>query len=205
MKLVDIDLRKFGEVLASDAPAPGGGSIAALMGALGAGLTAMVARLTKADPTSERTKEIIAEADQLRVDLTDAIDKDTDAFMLVSNAFSMPKETDEEKAARSAAIQAGLVECTESPLNMMVLMNKAIDLTVKLSEDYNKNAASDLGVSALSIEAGIKGAYYNVLINVGSLKDKEKAQGYREKAEGILAEVIEKAKAVQSMVEETIA
>ena len=205
MKLADMDLRKFGEVLASDAPAPGGGSIAALMGALGAGLTAMVARLTKADPTSERTKEIIAEADQLRVGLTDAIDKDTDAFMLVSNAFSMPKETDEEKAARSAAIQAGLVECTESPLNMMVLMNKAIDLTVKLSEDYNKNAASDLGVSALSIEAGIKGAYYNVLINVGSLKDKEKAQGYREKAESILAEVIEKAKAVQAMVEETIA
>ncbi len=191
-KLTQLTTESFTELLASDAPAPGGGSASALAAALGAALSGMVSELTLGKekyaenaPLAESVRE---KALVLQKDLLTAVDKDTEAFNKVSAAFGMPKSTDEEKAARSAAIQEGLVACIESPLNVMDLCLQALRLTRRLVGHSNESAASDLGVSALMLEAGLKGAWLNVKINLGSLKDKEKAADYETRAKIILEE-----------------
>jgi len=193
-KLAALKVNSFTEILASDAPAPGGGSAAALEGALGAALTAMVCRLTadKKQYVQHRGEilEIQSRAEELRERFVDVMDRDTEAFMLVSAAFAMPKATDEEKQARSAAIQAGLVKCTETPFEMMELACQTLELTAALPGRFNESAASDLGVSALSLRAGIQGAWLNVLINVGSLKDRELAESFRTRGEALLAKAL---------------
>ena len=118
------------------------------------------------------------------------MNRDTEAFNAVSAAFGMPKGTDEEKAARSAAIQRGLEGCTKTPFEMMELAAEALELTSALVGKTNASAASDLGVSALSLKAAIQGAWLNVLINIGSLKNKELADDYRQKGEALLAKAL---------------
>lgn len=195
MKLAEMTVTQFAEVLASNAPAPGGGSTAALEGALGAALTAMVCRLTEGRKKYEMHEEYIrkvkAEATALQAQFLDVMDRDTDAFMLISNAYSMPKATDEEKAARSAAIQKGLVKCIQTPFEMMELSLQTIRLTDSLLDKFNTGAASDLGVGALSLRAAVQGAWLNVLINIGSLKDRELAESYRSKGIAIVEQVTE--------------
>ena len=195
MKLADMTVAQFVDTVASDAPAPGGGSVAALAGSIGAALTAMVGNLTqgrkKYAQYAEFAAQVEAKGNELKARLLDVMDRDTEAFMLVSDAFSMPKATDEEKAARSAAIQAGLKGCTKTPMEMMELMDEAVALAASLLEvGFNDTAASDLGVAFLSLKAGIQGAWLNVLINIGSLKDKEFAAEYRAKGEAILARAL---------------
>ena len=123
MKLAEMTVTQFADVLASEAPAPGGGSTAALAGALGAALTAMVCRLTEGRKKYEEFEAYVLEvkekATALQAKFIDVMDRDTEAFMVISNAYGMPKATDEEKAARSAAIQAGLVKSTETPMERM--------------------------------------------------------------------------------------
>jgi len=194
MKLADMQVTQFCDVLASDAPAPGGGSTAALEGALGAALTAMVCGLTTVGKSREKYAEyqefVLAsqkKALDLKARFMDVMDRDTEAFNVVSAAFGMPKATDEEKAARSAAIQKGLEGCTRTPFEMMELAAETLELTAELLGKTNDSAASDLGVSALSMRAAIQGAWLNVLINIGSLKNKELAEDYRKKGEAILA------------------
>lgn len=179
--------KEFAEVLASDAPAPGGGSASALIGGLAAALTKMVGELSGKIEDQDRVKEVMSESGKLIDELFVAADKDTDAFLLVSNAFGMPKETDEEKAARSAAIQSGLTACTESPLAVMEKAVQVLELIEKLEAGYNTNAASDLGVATLSAQTALKGAWLNVLINVGSLKDKDAAGAFQAKGEALLS------------------
>ena len=134
MKLAEMNVTEFAKVLASDAPAPGGGSTAALEGTLGAALTAMVCRLTEGKKAfaehRESILEVMAKAEALQEKFLDVMDRDTDAFMVVSAAFGMPKATDEEKAARSAAIQKGLEGCTATPFEMMQLAAETIELTM---------------------------------------------------------------------------
>ena len=182
------------DLLASDAPAPGGGSAAALEGALGAALTAMVCGLTVGKKKYAEYQELAEEAQKKATDLkarfVDVMDRDTEAFNVVSAAFGMPKETDEEKAARSAAIQKGLEGCTKTPFEMMELAVETLELTVSILGKSNDSAASDLGVSALSLRAAIQGAWLNVLINIGSLKNKELAEDYRAKGEALLAKAL---------------
>ena len=194
MKLADMQVTQFCDVLASDAPAPGGGSTAALEGALGAALTAMVCGLTTVGKSRERYAEyqefVLAsqkKALDLKARFMDVMDRDTEAFNVVSAAFGMPKATDEEKAARSAAIQKGLEGCTRTPFEMMELAAETLELTAELLGKTNDSAASDLGVSALSMRAAIQGAWLNVLINIGSLKNKELAEDYRKRGEALLA------------------
>ena len=194
MKLADMQVTQFCDVLASDAPAPGGGSTAALEGALGAALTAMVCGLTTVGKSREKYAEyqefVLAsqkKALDLKARFMDVMDRDTEAFNVVSAAFGMPKATDEEKAARSAAIQKGLEGCTRTPFEMMELAAETLELTAELLGKTNDSAASDLGVSALSMRAAIQGAWLNVLINIGSLKNKELAEDYRKKGEALLA------------------
>ena len=197
MKLADMQVTQFCDVLASDAPAPGGGSTAALEGALGAALTAMVCGLTTIGKSKEKYAEyqefVLAsqkKALDLKARFVDVMDRDTEAFNVVSAAFGMPKATDEEKAAHSAAIQKGLEGCTRTPFEMMELAAETLELTAELLGKTNDSAASDLGVSALSMRAAIQGAWLNVLINIGSLKNKELAEDYRKKGEELLAKAL---------------
>lgn len=194
MKLAERKTAEFVDLLASDAPAPGGGSAAALEGALGAALTAMVCSLTVGKKKYAEYEALAAEAREkangLKARFVDVMDRDTEAFNVVSAAFGMPKATDEEKAARSAAIQRGLEGCTKTPFEMMELAVEALELTAGLLGKSNDSAASDLGVSALSLRAAIQGAWLNVLINIGSLKNKELAEDYRARGEALLAKAL---------------
>ena len=193
-KLAELTTAEFVDLLASDAPAPGGGSAAALEGALGAALTAMVCGLTVGKKKYADYQELAAatqkKAEELKARFVDVMDRDTEAFNVVSAAFGMPKETDEEKAARSAAIQKGLEGCTATPFEMMELAVETLELTAELLGKTNDSAASDLGVSALSLRAAIQGAWLNVLINIGSLKNKELAEDYRKKGEAMLEKAL---------------
>lgn len=194
MKLAELKTAEFVDLLASDAPAPGGGSAAALEGALGAALTAMVCGLTvgkkKYAEFEELAQSAQAKATDLKARFVDVMDRDTEAFNVVSAAFGLPKTTDEEKAARSAAIQKGLEGCTKTPFEMMELAVETLELTASILGKSNDSAASDLGVSALSLRAAIQGAWLNVLINIGSLKNKELAEDYRAKGEALLAKAL---------------
>lgn len=194
MKLAELKTAEFVDLLASDAPAPGGGSAAALEGALGAALTAMVCGLTVGKKKYAEFRELAesaqAKATDLKARFVDVMDRDTEAFNVVSAAFGMPKATDEEKAARSAAIQKGLEGCTKTPFEMMELAVETLELTASILGKSNDSAASDLGVSALSLRAAIQGAWLNVLINIGSLKNKELAEDYRKKGEALLAKAL---------------
>ena len=194
MKLAEMTVTQFASVLASDAPAPGGGSTAALAGALGAALTAMVCELTVGKKQFVEVREDIlavqTKASDLQKRFLDVMDRDTDAFLVVSNAFAMPKATDEEKAARSAAIQKGLEGCTATPFEMMELAAETIELTESLLGRFNTASASDLGVGALSLRTAVQGAWLNVLINIGSLKNKELAEDYRAKGTALVERVV---------------
>ena len=197
MQLSNMSVDAFTREIASSSPAPGGGSAAALEGALGAALTAMVCELTTIGKSKEKYaeyQEFVIEsqkkATELKVRFVDVMDRDTEAFNVVSAAFGMPKATDEEKAARSAAIQKGLEGCTATPFEMMELSVETLELTESLLGKSNDSAASDLGVSALSLRAAIQGAWLNVLINIGSLKNKELAEDYRVKGEAMLEKAL---------------
>ena len=193
-KLAELTVTEFTALLASDAPAPGGGSAAALEGAIGAALTAMVCGLTKGKKKFAEFNDLSVEAEvkalALKDRFIDVMDRDTEAFNVVSAAFGMPKATDEEKAARSAAIQKGLEGCTATPFEMMEIAVETLELTDSILGKSNDSAASDLGVSALSLRAAIQGAWLNVLINIGSLKNKELAEDYRVKGEALLAKAL---------------
>lgn len=194
MKLADLRVTEFADLVASDAPAPGGGSVASLYGAIGAALTAMVACLTqgrkKYAEYAEHAAQVQQQAGILQKKLIDVMDRDTDAFMAVSAAFGMPKETDEQKAARSTAIQEGLKGCTRTPMEMMELCDETITLAASMIGRFNDTSASDLGVAVLSLKAGIQGAWLNVLINIGSLKDRTFADEYRRRGEALLAHAL---------------
>ena len=191
MKLCDMTVTEFVNTVASDAPAPGGGSVAALAGSIGAALTAMVGNLTQGRKKYAEYAAFAAQVEtrgnQLKAQLLDVMDRDTEAFLLVSNAFAMPKATDEEKAARSAAIQAGLKACTKTPMEMMELCADAAKLAADFADNgFNDSSASDLGVAFLSLSAAIRGAWLNVLINISSIKDQAFADEYRQKGQALL-------------------
>lgn len=194
MKLVDMTVTHFTDVLESDAPAPGGGSAASLAGALGSALAAMVCTLTigrkKYADYEEFAKETRDKASALKEKLIAQVDLDTDAFNVIGDAFGMPKETDEQKAARSAAIQNGLVACVESPLKMLEYSSEALHLVESMQGKFNVNSASDLGVAVLELRTAILGAWLNVKINIGSMKDKELAESYQKKGQAYVDELV---------------
>ena len=177
MKLVEMTIRDYLEVLKSEAPAPGGGSVGALSAAQGVALIAMVADLTIGRPKYEAFSQGCIEAKEkayaLYEQLGEVIDEDTAAFTLVSNAYKLPKETEEEKAARSNAISDATLVATKVPFAMMNLCVEGLKLTESLVGKSNPNASSDLGVAALNLLAGIKSAWLNVKINLPGVKDQE--------------------------------
>jgi methenyltetrahydrofolate cyclohydrolase len=165
----------------SSEPTPGGGSAAALAGAVGASLLAMVANLPKPQATADEDLAALqaagAHCTDLALQLERLVNKDTEAYDLVVGAYRMPKGTDEEKNARTAGIQAALKAATEAPLEVMRLCRAALALTARVGSLGNQNAASDVKVAAAMLRAGLDGARENVDINLGSVKD----AGYVEK------------------------
>ena len=190
MKLAEMQVTEFVNLMASDAPAPGGGSAAALEGALGAALTAMVCALTVGKKKYADVQELAVEsqkkADDLKARFVDVMDRDTEAFNAVSAVFAMPKDTDEQKAARKAAMQEALKGCTKTPFEMMQLACETLELTRSLVGRLNASAASDLGCSALSLRAAIQGAWLNVLINISGINDEAFAAEYRANGQALL-------------------
>jgi formiminotetrahydrofolate cyclodeaminase len=200
MKLAEMTVTQFVDTLASDAPAPGGGSAAALYGAMGAGLTAMVACLTQGRKKYAEYADFAARVEErgqaLKARLLAVMDEDTAAFNKVSAAFALPKDTEEQKLARSAAIQEGLKACTETPLECMALGCEAVVLSHDfLERGFNTSSASDLGVAFLSLSAAIRGAWLNVLINLGSIKDETFKTERRARGEALLAKAFPLAEA----------
>ena len=175
MKLVDMTVKDYLDLLKSEAPAPGGGSVSALSAAQGVGLVAMVADLTigreKYAEYEEVCKVAKEEALKLYSAFIEGIDKDTEAFNKVSAAYKLPKNTDEEKAARSAAIREANVGATEVPFETVKLCLDGLKITETMVGKSNPNAASDLGVAALNLLSGIRGAWLNVKINLPGIKD----------------------------------
>lgn len=195
MKLVDMKITEFLDVLKSDAPAPGGGSASALSGAQGCALLMMVADLTLGKEKYRDFEEICLQAKKkgqsLYEELRASIDRDTEAFNLISAAFKLPKDTDEEKAVRRAAIADGTLTATEVPFNTMKLGFEALKLVESLIGKSNPNCSSDLGVGALHLKACIEGSWLNVKINLPGVKNEEKA-AYFEKEGRSMYEASEK-------------
>ncbi len=194
MKLAEMQVTEFVNLMASDAPAPGGGSAAALEGAVGAALTAMVCALTVGKKKYADVQELAVEsqkkAEELKARFVDVMDRDTEAFNAVSAVFAMPKDTDEQKAARKAAMQEALKGCTKTPFEMMQLACETLELTRSLVGRLNASAASDLGCSALALRAAIQGAWLNVLINISGIADEAFAAEYRKNGEALLAKAL---------------
>ncbi len=163
------------EELAAPTPTPGGGSAAALSGAIGASLLSMVAGLTVGKKGYEAVSAELAERkkalDPMRSRFNALIEKDARAFDQVMAAFKLPKNTDAEKSARTEAIQAATKAACEVPLEVMALAVEALGHAAVLAEKGNKNSITDVGVGALELATCLKGAWYNVAINLGSLKD----------------------------------
>lgn len=179
-KLVDLTCTEFADETASESPAPGGGSISAYLGALGASLAAMVANLSshKAgwDERWEEFSDWAVKGQAIKNDLLALVDEDTNAFNKVMDAFGLPKSTDEEKAARSAAIQEATKYATEVPFRTMQRAFEAFEVVKAMAENGNPNSVTDAGVGALCARSAIIGAFLNVKINAAGLKDKDFAE-----------------------------
>jgi len=175
--LVDLTCRGFADETASESPAPGGGSIAAYLGALGASLATMVANLSshKAgwDDRWEEFSDWAVKGQAIKDDLLSLVDEDTEAFNRVMAAFGLPKTTDEDKAARTEAIQEATRYATDVPFRTMQRAMDAFEIIRAMAEHGNPNSVSDAGVGALCARAAVRGAYLNVKINAAQLKDKE--------------------------------
>jgi glutamate formiminotransferase/formiminotetrahydrofolate cyclodeaminase len=167
----------FLDEVASSSPAPGGGSVAALAGALGAALTTMVCNLTigkkKYIDVEEEVKKIRTEAERLRTRFTDLVDEDTQAFKKVMEAYALPKDGEAQKTLRGAAIEAATKEATLIPLEVMKHCIDAMALAQQVTSSGNVNSVSDAGVSTLMLYAACEGAALNVKINLNGLSDSD--------------------------------
>jgi glutamate formiminotransferase len=203
--LVKMDLREFCNETLSDSPAPGGGSVAALMGALGASLGGMVANLSAGKRGSDDKLEYFSDwavrAQKLKDELLLLVDEDTAAFNRVMDAFGLPKESAEEKAARSAAIEEATKRAAEAPLKVMQAASKSYALLAEMAEQGNPASISDVGVGALATQACIEGAALNVRINLGQLKDEQFRSDLREKVRKISADSEAQLKRISQLVE----
>lgn len=175
--LVKMDLREFANETASDSVAPGGGSISALAGSLGAALGTMVANLTFAKKefvaNRPRLDELAVKGQAVKDELLQLVDKDTDAFNQIIAAIRLPKKTEEDKANRLKAIEDATKNAILVPLRVMECCYDAMEICAEMTRDGNKSSVSDAGVGALVAKAGLEGAFLNVQINLKDLDDKD--------------------------------
>ena len=190
---IDSTAREFLDGLASSAPTPGGGSAAALAGALGAGLVSMVCQFTvgreKYADVDADMRRVLARSEELRAELQAAVDADIAAYGSYGTASSMPRETDDEKAARSAALQGALRESTEVPLGVAERCGELLELAVEAAEKGNVYLISDAAVGAEMAAAARASAELNVRLNAGGLEDRDYARACEER----LSELAERA------------
>ncbi len=206
--LVDMTCKAFAEETASESPAPGGGSISAYMGALGAALGTMVANLSSHKAGwDDRWEEFSSRAEEgqtLMQELLSLVDEDTAAFNRIMAVFAMPKTTDEEKAARSAALQEATLYATQVPLRTMRTAVEVFELVRAMAEQGNPNSVSDAGVGALAARSAVLGARLNVRINAAGLKDRAVADALTAEADEIAARAERLESEVLRIVEEKI-
>ncbi|EHQ91727.1 cyclodeaminase/cyclohydrolase family protein [Desulfosporosinus youngiae] len=183
--LIEKTVSGFIEELASNSPAPGGGSAAALAGSLGAALSIMVCNFTEGKPKFSGVQDEISQIKQkglaLKNDLTDYIDADTNAFDEVMKAYKLPKDTDAEKTLRSEKIQEATIGASLPPLKVAESCVEVLKLSLRVLTIGNPNTACDAAVSGVTAYAGFQGAIFNVKINLSSIKDETFLQNVRDK------------------------
>jgi methenyltetrahydrofolate cyclohydrolase len=190
-KIKDTAVEPFLDALASQAATPGGGSAAAIIGAMGAALVSMVCNLTigkkKYAEVEGEMKDVLAKSEALRLKLTGMIEDDVTAFDAVMAAYGMAKESDADKAAREKAIQAALKQATEVPLRCCYAAREVIDLAAIASDKGNLNVISDAGVAVLAAYAALRSAALNVFTNARMITDKVFAEAKLKELHGLLA------------------
>jgi len=188
--LTEKPVTTFLDKLASSAPAPGGGSVAALSGALGAALVSMVCNLTvgkkKYADVQEDIKALLAQSEALRKELVELLEADVQVYTEVSRAMKMPRATDEEKAARTVTMQKALKAATDVPMQVAEACVEVMELCQPAAEKGNVNAVSDAGVAVLMAEAGLRSAALNILINLAWIKDEAFVAENRAKLDALL-------------------
>jgi len=190
-QIKDTEVESFLEALASQSATPGGGSAAAIIGAMGAALVSMMCNLTigkkKYADVEGEMKEVLAKAEALRRKLTAMIEDDVKAFDAVMGAYGMAKETDADKAARERAIQSALKQATDVPLRCCHAAREVIDLAAIASDKGNLNVISDAGVGALAAYAALRSAALNVFTNARVITDKTFAEAKLKELNQLLA------------------
>ncbi|MDL2338233.1 MAG: cyclodeaminase/cyclohydrolase family protein [Pseudomonadota bacterium] len=192
--IVEQPVTRFLDELASGSATPGGGSAAAIMGAMGAALVSMMCNLTigkknYAEVEGEM-RSVLQAAEGLRKRLADMVAEDIAAFDGLMAAYGLPKDTDEQKTLRSAAIQNGLKAATDAPLDCARASADVIALSLRAAQVGNRNVISDAGVGALAAQAALRSAALNVYINVPSIKDEVFARSRRDEIDALLASAV---------------
>ena len=192
-RLTDLTVAQFTDVLASDAPAPGGGSVAALFGACGTALAVMTANLTIGKKKYADHWNNAESAKTVGMPLIEqfmkAVDEDTLAFNRLMDAIRLPKDTDEQKAVRRAAMEDATKDAANMPFHTLSLCKRAVSMLEQLSDRINPNCASDFGVSAAAIETAARGAWLNVCINLQSISDEAFVKDLYDRAKALLDDI----------------
>lgn len=190
MRIEQKRVQEFLDDLASSSATPGGGSAAALVGAMAAGLVSMVCNVTigknKFADVEAEMQETLKEAESLRQRLTKLAEADINAFNQVMTAYRLPKETDEEQSARQVAIQSALKQATQTPLETAIACATILQMMERILPKINPNALSDGAAAASLAEAGLQSARLNVVVNLSALQDANLAQETQNDLEGIL-------------------
>jgi glutamate formiminotransferase/formiminotetrahydrofolate cyclodeaminase len=206
--LIELNLREFANELSSDSPAPGGGSAAALCGSLSASLSAMVSNLTVGkngyEEVQDKVKSLAESSQVIKDDLLRAIDQDTQAFNQVMAAFRLNRKTKEQKAKRIATIEDATKEATLIPFEVMEKCVTALKLAKEVALTGNKNSISDAGVAGLTAQAGAEGAYYNVMINLPNINDKEFKSDLSTKAISLKDDAVKLGNEIREIIEKAL-
>jgi len=206
--ITSLSVTDFINEIASNSPAPGGGSVSALAASLGAALSSMVCRLTigkkKYADVQVEIEKVLKQSEELRVKFNAIIEEDTTAFNKVMAAYGLPKETEEQKTKRTAEIQIATKTATLVPLKLMELCVEAMKLVKIIAEKGNQNSLSDTGVAALMLQAGCEGAALNVLINLNGMQDEAFVEAKRTIANTIRTSVSDDSKHILYRINEHI-
>jgi formiminotetrahydrofolate cyclodeaminase len=198
--ITDNNCRDFVSVLASNAPVPGGGGASALVGAVGTALGNMVGSLTvgkkKYADVEEEIKELMKRADSLQQQLLDCVEKDAEVFEPLARAYGMPKDTEEQKAAKAEVMARVLKDACEVPMEIMRKCCEGIDICDEFAAKGSRLAVSDAGVGVAFCKSALLGASLNVFINTKAMADREYAEKINEEADAMLKDYTVKADAV---------
>jgi formiminotetrahydrofolate cyclodeaminase len=189
-KMTEKPVKTFLDELASSAPAPGGGSVAALSGALGAALISMISNLTlgkeKYAAVQDEITALLKKSERLRKELTDLLEEDVKVYTQLSQTMKMPRDTEEQKKTRAKAMDKALKAATDVPMRVAEACVSVMELCLPAAEKGNINAVSDVGVGILMAEAGLRSAALNVLINLGWIKDEAFVKESQKKLDSLL-------------------